>query len=67
LQEWAQARGLKPPSYVVAGRSGPDHAPVFTIVAELENGEKARAEAASKRQAEQTAAASLLARLEGQT
>ena len=31
LQEWAQARGLSPPRYVEKGRSGPDHAPVFTI------------------------------------
>ena len=31
LQEWVQARGEAPPVYVEAGRSGPDHAPVFTI------------------------------------
>lgn len=67
LQEWAQARGLKPPVYAVTDRSGPDHAPVFTIAARLENGEEQVAEAASKRQAQQSAAAALLARLEGQT
>jgi len=66
LQEWAQARGMKPPVYVMTGRSGPDHAPVFKITAQLENGEEARAEAPSKRQAQQMAAASLLARLEDQ-
>jgi len=64
LQEWAQARGQKPPSYVEQARSGPDHAPVFTIAARLQSGEEAVAEAKSKRQAEQAAAAQLLARLE---
>ncbi len=64
LQEWAQARGLKPPKYVEVSRSGPDHAPVFTIAVELDNGESERAIAGSKRQAEQAAAKALLARLE---
>ena len=31
LQEWAQARGLPPPSYRQSGRVGPDHAPVFIM------------------------------------
>ncbi|KAJ56925.1 ribonuclease [Actibacterium mucosum KCTC 23349] len=60
LQEWAQARGQKPPKYVQISRSGPDHAPVFTIEVQLESGEMAQATAGSKRQAEQTAAQSLL-------
>jgi ribonuclease-3 len=64
LQEWAQARGLRPPSYVVVDRSGPDHAPLFTISAQLENGAEQSATAGSKRQAEQNAAQDLLARLE---
>ena len=38
LQEWAQARKLSPPKYITTNRSGPDHAPVFTIAARLENG-----------------------------
>jgi len=67
LQEWAQARKLPPPKYVVAKRTGPDHAPVFTIEARLENGESQSATANSKRQAEQAAAKLLLARLEGIT
>jgi ribonuclease-3 len=61
LQEWLQARGMQPPAYVQVSRSGPDHAPVFTIAARLETGEEARASAGSKRQAEQAAAAALLA------
>ncbi len=60
LQEWAQARGLAPPSYVEIGREGPDHAPVFTIEARLGSGETAIARAPSKRQAEQAAAATLM-------
>jgi ribonuclease-3 len=64
LQEWAQARGLQPPRYVEVAREGPDHAPVFTISAELENGAQAQAQAGSKRQAEQAAAHELLERLE---
>lgn len=64
LQEWAQALGLPPPKYVELQRSGPDHAPVFTMSAQLENGEVETATAGSKRQAEQAAAKALLDRLE---
>ena len=67
LQEWAQARGLPPPDYAETARSGPDHAPVFTIEARLQSGEQASATAGSKRQAEQAAARALLDRLESQT
>ncbi len=66
LQEWAQARKLPPPAYVEVGRSGPDHAPVFTIEVRLENGAVEAATANSKRQAEQAAAKVLLARLENE-
>lgn len=65
LQEWAQARGLPPPSYREIARSGPDHAPVFRIEVELGSGETATAEANSKRAAEQAAATKLLAVLPG--
>ncbi|NOX39844.1 MAG: ribonuclease III [Alphaproteobacteria bacterium] len=67
LQEWAQARGQQPPEYIETARSGPDHAPVFTILARLQSGEEASAKAASKRQAQQSAAAKLLAQLEDKT
>ncbi|EBA10515.1 ribonuclease III [Sagittula stellata] len=60
LQEWAQGRGMTPPSYTEVERSGPDHAPVFTIEARLATGETARATAGNKRQAEQAAARALL-------
>ena len=64
LQEWAQARGMPPPGYEEAGRSGPDHAPVFTVRVLLANGEAAEATAGSKRVAEQAAARMLLERME---
>ena len=31
LQEWAQAEGHGTPSYEIAGRTGPDHAPTFVV------------------------------------
>ncbi|WP_415401616.1 ribonuclease III [Tateyamaria sp. SN3-11] len=67
LQEWAQGRGLTPPAYVEIERSGPDHAPVFTIAARLDNGAEAVATAGSKREAQQAAAKALLAALEQDT
>ncbi|RPE63229.1 ribonuclease-3 [Pacificibacter maritimus] len=64
LQEWAQARKQLPPKYVEVERSGPDHAPVFTIEVQLQSGQTMRAEATSKRNAEQAAAKALLDQLE---
>jgi len=64
LQEWAQARGMPPPAYIEIERSGPDHAPVFVIEAQLKNGRSARATAANKRTAQQLAATLLLKELE---
>ncbi|MEO1599451.1 MAG: ribonuclease III [Pseudomonadota bacterium] len=61
LQEWAQARGLRTPQYRLLTRDGPDHAPRFTVEAVLESGAVARGEAPSKKQAEQQAAATMLA------
>ena len=63
LQEWAQGRAMAPPDYAETGRQGPDHAPRFTVEARLESGETAAGQASSKKQAEQIAAAALLARL----
>jgi ribonuclease-3 len=63
LQEWAQARAQQPPSYVEVTRSGPDHAPMFTVEARLDGGLSAKAKAPSKRAAEQAAAQSLLEQL----
>jgi ribonuclease-3 len=64
LQEWAQARGQTPPTYAEIARDGPDHAPIFTIEARLDDGTTAQAQAPSKRAAEQAAARQLLERVE---
>ena len=64
LQELVQARGETPPAYVIENRSGPDHAPIFTISVTLADGARSLAKAGSKRQAEQAAAKELLERLE---
>lgn len=64
LQEWAQAHGMEPPSYIELGRSGPDHAPQFDIEARLADGRSAHANAPSKRQAQQAAAKQLLSDIE---
>lgn len=64
LQEWAQARGEPPPDYQEISREGPDHAPVFTIRATLQDGQAAQATASSKRAAQQAAAEALLEDIE---
>ena len=56
LQEWAQARGLEPPSYTLVERTGPDHAPEFTIAVALGNFEQLSATGPSKKIAEHKAA-----------
>ena len=67
LQEWAQARGMPPPTYSQTGREGPDHQPIFTVEVTLEDGSREAARAGSKRIAEQQAARTLLDRLESGT
>jgi ribonuclease-3 len=62
LQEWAQARGLEPPSYVLVERRGPDHAPEFTIAVELAGFDNVQAIGASKKIAEHKAAELFLVR-----
>jgi len=64
IQEWAHAHGMEPPLYEVVKRSGPDHAPVFTIRAEMKAG-TAEATGPSKKEAEREAAARLLKNVEG--
>ncbi len=63
LQEWAQGRGLPVPEYETVATRGPAHAPVFTVSARVEGETPETSDGTSKRQAEQGAAAALLARL----
>lgn len=65
LQEWVQARGRRLPHYRVVERAGPSHAPEFTVELTISGEKPERARGRSKREAEQAAAASLLARLAG--
>jgi ribonuclease-3 len=62
LQEWAQARGAKsaPPVYKVVGRSGPDHAPVFSVEVSVSGKDPQVGTGTSKREAEQEAASKML-------
>ena len=62
LQEWLQGRGLRPPRYLLVDRTGPDHAPEFTIAIEIDGLAPVQAKAGSKRAAEQLAAEMLLTR-----
>ncbi|WP_298423789.1 ribonuclease III [Rhodoblastus sp.] len=62
LQEWAQARGLPPPSYRQSSRLGPDHAPVFMIEVVVNGFEPAVGQGSSKRFAEQASARKFLIR-----
>jgi ribonuclease-3 len=65
LQERVQAQGAPPPAYAEISREGPAHAPHFTVEVRLADGRSAQASAASKRAAEQAAAAVMLADLDG--
>ena len=62
LQEWAQGRGLEPPTYKIAERSGPDHNSIFAVDVHLKGFAPARGEGRSRREAEQDAAEALLVR-----
>jgi len=64
LQEWSQARkGGGVPVYKMTGRSGPDHAPRFTVEVSVSGQEPAVGEGGSKRDAEQDAAHKMMVRL----
>jgi ribonuclease-3 len=62
LQEWAQGRGLPPPTYTIVEQKGPDHAPKFRVMVKVKGAESEFGLGPSKRIAEQAAARSLLLR-----
>jgi len=62
LQEWAQARKLPMPEYILVERSGPDHAPGFIYSVSLKDKAQASGNGTSKRHAEQAAALAFLLR-----
>ncbi|GAA0783243.1 ribonuclease III [Roseibium denhamense] len=62
LQEWAQSKSLPTPRYEVMDRSGPDHAPSFTVAVIVQGLKKGEGSGGSKRIAEQSAAETVLRR-----
>lgn len=62
LQEWAQARGMAAPRYEVVERSGPDHAPTFTVEVTQADQPPLRAVGRSRQEAEKAAAQAMLGR-----
>ncbi len=65
LQEWALGRGLPLPDYSQTRRSGPDHAPLFTIAVTVEGFAPEEGEGPTKRAAETAAAERMLECVEG--
>ena len=63
LQEWSQAKGFGLPEYDLLDRSGPDHAPQFTVQVTVRNYASEMATGASKRLAERDAAAAMLKKI----
>ena len=63
LQEWAAANNRRAPEYSVSDRSGPHHAPRFTVTVTVGKLASASATGANKQEAETAAAKALLAKL----
>jgi ribonuclease-3 len=63
LQEWVQAQGYDLPVYEIVQKSGPDHAPVFTVRLSVHGTAPVEAEGPSRRQAEKTVARTMLKNL----
>jgi ribonuclease III len=63
LQEWAAAHNRRAPVYTLTDRSGPHHAPQFTVSVSVGPAGEATATGASKQEAETAAAAALLEKL----
>lgn len=60
LQEWAQGQGHPLPRYTMIERSGPDHAPIFTVSVFVEGFDEVAEQGTSRRAAEKAAATRLL-------
>jgi ribonuclease-3 len=65
LQEFAQAQGWALPKYTIINQSGPDHAPEFTVEVCVEEIPPLQEKGRSKREAEISAANSLISLLNG--
>jgi ribonuclease-3 len=60
LQDYCQKKFQQTPVYSVISETGPDHGKIFTIIVLLNNQELGRGEGASKKEAQQAAAADAL-------
>ncbi len=60
LQNWALKRRLGMPDYLVIGREGPDHAPIFTVAVTVRGQPPAEGRGRSRQEAEKAAATALL-------
>ena len=60
VQEWAAARGMKPPGYRLVNRSGPHHNPRFLVELAVAHLPPVTAEGSSKQEAETLAASQFL-------
>lgn len=65
LQEWAAANNRRAPVYEILDRSGPHHAPRFTVSVNLGPAGEATATGSSKQEAETAAAVAMLEKLRG--
>ena len=65
LQEWAQGRGLPLPAYMLVARTGPDHAPTFTIAVSIDGFPPEQGQGRSRQDAEKAAALAMLLKREG--
>lgn len=64
LQQWALKRRLGMPEYLVVGREGPDHAPVFTVEVTVRGQTPTTATGRNRQEAEKAAATLLLKSLD---
>jgi ribonuclease-3 len=62
LQEWAHQVSKSQPLYVIEGRQGPDHDPLFEVSVKIAGVAPATGTGRSKREAEQAAATAILVR-----
>jgi ribonuclease-3 len=65
LQEFAQARRLPPPRYVIVRERGPEHSKIFTVEARVGREWVGQAEGNTKKSAAQRAARDVYERLQG--
>ena len=64
LQEWSQSKHLGIPKYVVVGKQGSDHSPLFTIEVQIKTMPTCQVVATSKKEGEKKAAQAMIDQIE---